>query len=137
MSRFMVRAVRFSLLVVALLAFGAAEPGALAQQGGGEDTGGGTIYFINGGGPTNWTWSMDSDGSNTTQLGWWGYLNVPSRDLHNGYRWYVTTRSVPDSFYPDGTTPRSVVFAYREDYDPDNSDTYVQLTDDQTLHPFF
>ena len=77
-------------LVVALLVIGAAEPGALAQPGGGDDTGGGTVYFINGGGPTNWTWSMNSDGSNTTQLGWWGYLNVPSRDLHNGYRWYLT-----------------------------------------------
>src|SRR5574339_66520 len=32
--------------------------------GGGGGTGGGTIYFINGGGPTNYMWSMDADGSN-------------------------------------------------------------------------
>jgi hypothetical protein len=125
-----------SFLVVALLVISATEPGALAQPGGGDDTGGGTVYFFNGG-PTNWLWSMNSDGSNTTQLGWWGYLNSPSRELHGEHRWYVTVQSIPDSYYPDGITLRTEVFAYREDYDPDNSDTYVQLTDDATLQALF
>jgi len=34
-------------------------------------------------------------------------------------------------------TPRREVFAFREDYDPNNSDTRVQLTDDATLEPLF
>jgi len=119
MSTFMVQTVRFRFLAVALLVIGAAEPGALAQS---DDTGGGTIYFINGGSP-NYMWSMDSDGSNTTCLGLWCHFTVPSRALHNGYRWYLSKRAE--------------IFAIREDYDPDNSDTYVQLTDDATLEPLF
>ena len=133
MSRLMIQTTRYSFLVAALLVIGAAEPYALAQA---DDTGGGTIYFINGG-PTNWMWGMDSDGSNVTHVGLWGRFCVPSRDLHNGYRWYLTVLTIPDSYYPDGTTPRSEIFAYREDYDPNNSDTKVQLTDDAKLQPFF
>ena len=134
MSRSMVQTVRFRLLVVALLVIGAAEPGALAEPG---DTGGGPVYFINGGIP-NYMWSMDSDGSNTTCLGDWRYFTFPSRALHNGYRWYLSRRPLCcDLYYPDGETPRWEVFAIREDYDPDNSDTYVQLTDDATLEPLF
>ena len=134
MSRFWVQTVRFMFLVVALLVIGAAEPGALAQPS--DGTGGGTVYFINGTNPTmptNYMWSMNSDGSNTTMLGWWGYFNVPSRALHNGYRWYLTVQEIPNSYYPDGT-PRLEVFAYREDYDYNDR---VQLTDDATLQPFF
>jgi hypothetical protein len=143
MSRLMVQTTRFSVLVVALLVIGAAAPGALAQPG---DTGGGTIYFINGATPefpTNYMWSMDSDGSNVTPLGGWGLFAVPSRDLHNGYRWYLTVRTIPGEYYntddpnDPNRTPRSEIFAYREDWDPGNSDTKVQLTNDATLQPFF
>ena len=110
---------------------------------GGGGTGGGTIYFINGatgGFSTNYTWSMDSDGSNTTQLQWYGYFTYPSRALHNGHRWFLSIRPITGSYYGDGTTLRSEVFAYRADFDAvhnNNTDTLVQLTNDATLQPIW
>jgi hypothetical protein len=80
---------------------------------------------------------MDSDGSNVTWVGYFGRYCVPSWDFHNGHRWYLTVLTIPGSYYPDGETPRSEIFAYREDYNSNNSDTKVQLTDDATLQPFF
>jgi Tol biopolymer transport system component len=109
-----------------------------AQQGGG-----GTIYFINGAGGgfnTNYVWSMNSDGSNVTQLLPWGLFNVPSRALHNGLRWYLTTLNVPNEYYPDGITQRVEIFAIRGDYDPvlnNTSESRVQLTDNPNLQPGF
>jgi len=130
MLRFRVRTVWFSFLVAALLVIGTAVSGAPAPKG----TGGGTIYFINGtagsGGSINYTWSMESDGSNITQLGNWCRFNYPSRILHNGYRWFLSVRPVAGS-YPDGTQ-RGELFAFRDDY-PASSDTVVQLTNDDTL----
>jgi hypothetical protein len=131
MSRLMIQTVRFSFLVLALILIGAAEQGALAQPG---DTGGGRIYYFHAG-PSYSMWGMDSDGSNKTWLGCFGYFNTPSRDLHNGYRWYLAVKAIPGSYYPDGQTLRSEVFAYREDYN--SSHVYVQLTDDPTLEPVF
>ncbi|MDQ2986276.1 MAG: hypothetical protein M3R13_06080 [Armatimonadota bacterium] len=121
----------------------AAQPGGGGQGGGGGGTGGGTIYFINGTGGgynSNYMWSMTSSGTNVTQLQNWGYFNVPSRALHNGHRWYVTTLSIPGEFYGDGVTQRFEVFALRGDYDNtfnNNTETRVQLTNDPTLQPFF
>jgi hypothetical protein len=127
---------RFRFLVVALLVIGAAASGALAQPGG--DTGGGTIYFMNYATttiPTNWMWSIDADGSNMTCLGCFAFFYAPSRELHNGYRWYLTIGTICDSFYPDGTTQRIEVFALREDYNCHNPDTAVRLTNNPTLQP--
>ena len=98
MSRFMVQTVRFRFLAVALLVIGAAEPGALAQPG---DTGGGTIYYFHAGSSYS-MWSMDSDGSNKTRLPCFGYFNIPSRDLHNGYRWFLSVGTITPEYYPDG-----------------------------------
>jgi hypothetical protein len=130
-------------LAAAVLVLGIGAPSASAQKGGGGGggggTGGGTIYFINGG-DTNYTWSMTSSGSNVAMLEWWGYFNVPSRALHNGQRWYLTTLPIPDEYYGDGITQRTEVFALRGDYDTwlnNNSDTQVQLTNDPTLQPAF
>jgi hypothetical protein len=130
----MARTIRFSHLVVALPVIGAAEPAALAQPA--DDTGGGTIYYFHGGSSYS-MWSMDSDGSNKTNVGSFGYYNTPSWDHHNGFRWFLALRTIPGSYYPDGITLRSEVFAYREDYDPGDGDTYVQLTDDALLQPVF
>jgi hypothetical protein len=134
---------------VALVAFTAAvAPSAFAQgKGGGGGgtggTGGGTIYFINGAGGgynTNYMWSMNSDGSGVVQQGFWGHFNAPSRALHNGHRWFLTTLTIPGETYPDGTTIRSEVFALRDDYHStlnNNGETRVQLTNDPTLQPSF
>jgi hypothetical protein len=125
--------------IAALLVITAAAPWASAQQG----TGGGTLYFINGAGgsySTNYMWSMTSSGSDVSQLGYWGHFNVPSRALHNGHRWFVTTLTIPNEYYGDGVTQRFEVFALRGDYDTllnNNGDTRVQLTNDPTLQPAF
>src|SRR5690349_6963074 len=89
---------------------------ALSHPGGGGP--GGTIYFINGATPpysTNYMWSMTSDGGGATNLGFWGHLTVPSRALHNGHRYYLTTRQIVGSYYGDGTTLKSEVFLHRDD----------------------
>jgi len=131
MSRFMVQTVRFSFLVAAVLVIGTAGSSAWATEGGGD-----TIYFINGAGlPANHTWSMDSDGNNVTQLGCWAWFMYPSWTEHNGHRWFLTVLTIPDSYYPDGTTLRREVFAYRDDYPDNQNGTKVQLTDDTTLQP--
>src|SRR5688572_3459869 len=127
---------------LALILIGAPAPNAIGQQGGGSGggTGGGTIFYIDTGRETNYLWGMGSDGSNKTEVGKWGYFNTPSRALHAGFRWYLTTLSIPGSYYPDGTTLRFEVFAIREDYDNvfnNNSQTRVQLTNDPTLQPVF
>jgi hypothetical protein len=133
------RACLIRRLLTAIL-IGATATVASAQKGG---TGGGTVYFINGAGGgynTNYMWSMTSSGDNVTQLKSWGYFNVPSRALHNGQRWYLTTLSIPNEFYGDGVTPRSEVFALRGDFDTvlnNNSETKVQLTNNPTLQPAF
>lgn len=57
MSRFMVQTLRFSVLVLALLFVGAAEPGALAQPG---DTGDEAICHFHAGAITS-CYQMHSD----------------------------------------------------------------------------
>ena len=124
--------------LAALLFIGAIATPAFTQGGG--NTGGGRIYFIDTGRETNYLWGMGSDGSSVTELGKWGYLNVPSRAPHGGRRWYLTILGIPNEYYGDGITRRTEVFAIREDYDPavpDNPDTRVQLTNDPTLQPQF
>ncbi|MBP7937726.1 MAG: hypothetical protein KA354_24055 [Phycisphaerae bacterium] len=128
MSRFMVQTVRFRFLVAALLVIGTAVSGAWAQKGGGGRTGGGTIFFEDCGACT-YTWSMNSDGSNINPLGFFACFQYPSRTLHNTHRWFLAVGTIPDSYYPDGTTQRAEVFAYRDDC------TKVQLTNDATLDP--
>jgi hypothetical protein len=123
-----------------LIAFVAPTTPGFAQGGGG--TGGGTIFFINGAGGgynTNYLWSMNSNGSNVAQLGFWGHFNVPSRALHNGHRWHLTTLQIPNETYPNGN-PRMEVFAMRDDYDSvlnNNGDTRVQLTNEPSIQPYF
>ena len=130
---------RFGLLVAITMVLG----GAAMRPPPDGSTGGGTIYFINGAGGgynTNYMWSMTSSGSNVTQLGFWGHFNVPSRAHHNGYRWYLTTLSIPNEFYGDEITQRVEVFALRSDFDSvlnNTIDTKVQLTNSSTLQPAF
>jgi hypothetical protein len=138
------------LLIIALATLAAAlseaAPGGGGSGGGGGGgggggTGGGTIYFI---GPwdgvthggTAVMKTMNSDGSNKTQLGF-GLFGPPSRTLHNGHRWFVATLGISGQYYPDGT-PRRELFAFRDDYDyavNNTPETRVQLTDDPTLEP--
>jgi hypothetical protein len=132
------------LVAATLTIISTAIPSGAMQKGGGGTSGGGgasgTIYYIDTGRETNYLWGMGADGSNNTEVGKWGYFAVPSRTLHNGFRWYLTTLSIPGSYYPDGTSLRFEVFAIRNDYDPvlnNNSETRVQLTDDPTLQPTF
>jgi hypothetical protein len=66
-----------------------------------------------------------------------GLFGHPSTALHDTHRWFVTTRVIPDSFYPDGVQ-RSEVFACRDDYQfelNNTPETRVQLTDEVTLQP--
>jgi hypothetical protein len=125
-----------ALILIATSTSGAPQNGG----GGGGGTGGGTIYYIDTGRETNYLWGMGSDGSNKTEVGKWGYFNTPSRTPHAGFRWYLTTLSIPGSYYPDGVTLRFEVFAIREDFDPtlnNNPETRVQLTNNATLQPVF
>ena len=119
-----------------------AQGGGHGGSGGGS-TGGATIYFINGAGGgynTNYTWTMNSDGTNVNQLGFFGLFSVPSRASHNSHTWFLTTLTIGNEFYPDGVSRRSEVFAIRDDYDGvlnNNSETRVQLTDNPNLQPAF
>jgi len=128
--------------LAALLFIGAVVPAACVEGvggGGGGGTGGGTIYFIDTGRETNYLWGMGSDGSNTTEIGKWGYFNAPSRAFHNSQRWYLTTLGIPNESYPNGNQ-RVEVFAIRGDYDNllnNNGETRVQLTNDPTLQAYF
>jgi hypothetical protein len=103
--------------------------------GGGGNTGGGTIYYVHTGLKT--TWTMNSDGSNKTQLGFGTYGPV-STVKHNNHYWFLDTREItPREYYPNGEY-RTEVFAVRDDYDfnnNNNSATRVQLTNDITLQP--
>jgi hypothetical protein len=129
-------------IAASLIIISIATPSLPMQKSGGGTSGGsatGTIYYIDTGRETNYLWGMGADGSNKTEVGKWGYFAVPSRGIHNGYRWHITTLSIPGSFYPDGSQ-RFEVFATRGDFHPvlnSNSETLVQLTDDPTLQPTF
>jgi len=123
------------LLIIGLAPLAAASSQAAPGGGGGGGTGGGTIYYL---GPTGMT-SMNSDGSNKTQVGRFGTPGnaTPSTALHNNYRWFIHTCPISGQYYPSGTL-RTEVFALRADYDyvnNSNSNTRVQLTDDPTLQP--
>ena len=83
---------------------------------------------------TQATWTMTPDGSNKTQLGL-GLFGTPSRIPHGGHYWFLTTRVIADSHYPNGENRREV-FALRDDYVFDtnnNSETVVQISFDPTL----
>jgi hypothetical protein len=131
------QALRLVALAAVLLILAAATPGVLARPSRGSES----IYYIGpwasatSGGSAVMT-TINPDGSNRTQLGL-GMWGPPSPARHNNYCWFVSTRPVPNSFYPDGS-PRSEVFVYRQDYDfqlNNNNQTLVQLTDDVTLQP--
>ena len=80
---------------------------------------------------------MNSDGSGKTALGGKMFGN-PSTALYNNHRWFICTYVITGQYYPDGITPRSEVFALRDDFQPtlnNNANTAVQLTDDITLQP--
>ncbi len=108
----------------------------LGAGGGGGNTGGGTIYYVHTGLKT--TWTMNSDGSNETQLGF-GTFGPVSTGTPNGHRWFLDTREIiPREYYPDGGY-RIEVFALRDDYDfnlNNNSATRVQLTNDITFQTY-
>ena len=126
------------ILIIGLTSL-AAAPGEAASGGG---TGGGLIYYIgpwktatNGG--TAVMTTMNSDGSNKTQLGL-GMFGNPSTVLYNNHRWFIYTYVITGQYYPDGITSRSEVFALRDDFDNQlnrNVNTMVKLTDDPTLQP--
>jgi hypothetical protein len=104
----------------------AGKPG--GGGGGSGNTGGGTIYFSAGFGASFGLNSMNSDGRGKTALP----LNVrgtPSRLLHGGHRWFLTSRRIVDETYPNGGF-RQEKFAVRDD---GNEDFTVQLTDDPDL----
>ncbi len=84
-------------------------------------TGGGTIYFENS--PTFTT--MNSDGSGKTPLPILG--GEPSYALHGGRRWFLGTREIIGTTYPNGAT-RHELFAYSDD-----GVTSVQLTTQSDL----
>ena len=126
------------LLIIGLAAL-AASPGASAAS---SSTGGGTIYYL---GPWKDTTSggnsvmttMNSDGSNKTQLPGLGMFGYPSWALHNNHRWFIYTYPITGQYYPNGIQ-RSEVFALRDDFvNPlnNNGNTIVQLTGDITLQP--
>ena len=89
----------FTLLTMSIVGTSlslAAKPGG-SGGGGSGSTGGGTIYFWSGGGLN----TMKSDGSGKTALP----LNVagtPSRMLHGGHRWFLTTRRIAEESQPNG-----------------------------------
>jgi hypothetical protein len=100
-------------------------------------TGGGTMYYVHSGVKT--TYTMNSDGSNQTQLGFGTYGPV-STQLYNGHRWFLDTRDFdnPPEFYPNGDV-RAEVYAIRDDFDfyiNNNSATRVQLTNDTTFQTY-
>lgn len=104
------------------------NPGHAAQG-----TGGGTMYYTHLCCRTMWT--MNSDGSSKTQLGFATYGPV-STQLYNGHRWFLDTRAIdPPQYYQNGDI-RIEVYAFRDDYDQNtnnNSATRVQLTNDITF----
>ena len=106
----------------------------------GPGTGGGTIYYRQTCCLTMRT--MNSDGTNQTQLGLGTYASV-STQLYNGHRWFLDVRqTLPIENYPDGGS-RGEVVAIRDDFDynnNNNSATQVRLTNDitfQTWHDGF
>lgn len=114
----------FTLLTISMVN---TSPSLAAKPGGGGGSGGaggGTIYFTAGGSLN----AMNSDGSGKSTLP----LNVtgtPSRLLHGGHRWFLTTRVVAGEPHPNGLR-RGEIFAVRDD---GNEDFTVQLTDDPLL----
>src|SRR5215467_8840781 len=98
-----------------------------------QGTGGGVIYYTHLCCRTMWT--MNSDGSSKTQLGFATFGPV-STQLYNGHRWFVDARPLdPPQYYPNNDL-RIEVFAFRDDYDQNtnnNSATRVQLTNDITF----
>lgn len=128
------------LVTIGFSALAAISVGA-APGGGGGGTGGGTIYYIGpwpnatSGGNAIMT-KINSDGSNKTYLGL-GLFGPPSREVHNGHRWFVATLGISGESYPDGS-PRRELFAFRDDYDVNSNntpETRVRLTDDSALVP--
>jgi hypothetical protein len=100
-------------------------------------TGGGKIYYVHSGVKT--TYTMNSDGSNQTQLGFGTYGPV-STQVYNGHRWFLDTRDFdnPPEFYPNGDV-RAEVYAIRDDFDfyiNNTSATRVQLTNDTTFQTY-
>ena len=117
----------FAILALICVTASASPPG----------TGGGTIYYIHQCCRT--MWSMNSDGTNQTQLGYQTYGPV-STQLYNGHRWFLDTRDIttPPNSYPNGDV-RAEVYAIRDDFeypDNDNSATIVRLTNDITFQTY-
>ena len=108
----------------------------LAKAAGGPGTGGGTIFYTHLCCRTMWT--MNSDGTNKTQLGFAAFGTV-STQKYNGHYWFMDARPIdPPQYYPNGDL-RIEVFAFRDDYDQNNhtSEMWAQLTNDITFQPSY
>ena len=83
-----------------LAAFAAVTLICVTASAGPPGTGGGTMYYVHSGVKT--TYTMNSDGSNQTQLGFGTYGPV-STQLYNGHRWFLDTRDIttPPNSYPN------------------------------------
>jgi hypothetical protein len=120
----------FTLLTMSIVGTNlslAAKPGG-GGGGGSGGTGGGTIYFMSGFGESFGMSAMNSDGSGKTALPL-NVTGIPSRTLHGGHRWFLTSRRITDETYPNGFG-RAERFAMRDD---GNEDFTVQLTGDPDL----
>src|ERR1700757_3808139 len=132
-SRLPVKTVTRKLAAFAALTLICAIGLSQSAVGGGPGTGGGTIFYRLTCCLTMRT--MNSDGTNQTQLGLGTYANV-STQLYNGHRWFLDVRqTTPIEYYPDGGS-RGEVVAIRDDFDynnNNNSATQVRLTNDITF----
>ena len=120
----------FTLLTMSIVGTNlslAAKPGG-GGGGGSGGTGGGTIYFMTGSSGSYVINAMNSDGTGKTALPL-NETGTPSRLLHGGHRWFLTTRAIAGETYPNGSY-LSETFAVRDD---GNEDFTVQLTDDPEL----
>jgi len=111
--------------------------GLIQPAAGAGGTGGGAIYYTHLCCRTMWT--MNSDGTSKTQLGFATFGPV-STQLYNGHYWFMDARPIdPPEYYPNGDL-RIEVFAFRDDYDQNtnnNPATEVQLTNDITFQPSY
>lgn len=103
----------------------AAKPGGGGGGNGGGGTGGGKIYFSSA--DIGFT-MMNPDGSGKTPLPIGG--GEPSRLLHAGHRWFLSSDFIADECYPNGHQRREL-FARRDD-----GAVGVQLTTDAELEPY-
>jgi hypothetical protein len=72
----------------------------------------GTIYYSGEGEPAG-MWCLEADGR-VRELFAGELCGEPSRELHNGQRWFVTSLPVAGEFFSDGS-PRTELYVFSED----------------------